>query len=95
MTKSEKCAICRILFDLIQADSIIDSGEMEHYSVLREKYSINREDEVAAAKLLFRSCEHTCCVRFQSEGEFVAGLFEYDRKRWILCSIRSFVNDCS
>ena len=28
MTKAEKSAICRILFDLIQADSIIDSNEI-------------------------------------------------------------------
>lgn len=69
MTKSEKCAICRILFDLIQADSIIDSGEMEHYSVLREKYSINREDEVAAAQITFAEAVNTLAVSDSSLKE--------------------------
>ena len=69
MTKSEKCAICRILFDLIQADSIIDSGEMEHYSVLREKYSINREDEVAAAQITFAEAVNTIAVSDSSLKE--------------------------
>lgn len=69
MTKSEKCAICRILFDLIQADSIIDSGEMEHYSVLRETYSINREDEVAAAQITFAEAVNTLAVSDSSLKE--------------------------
>ena len=51
MTKSEKSAICRILFDLIQADQVIDSGEMEHYSFLRDKYSISREEEIDASQI--------------------------------------------
>ncbi len=53
MTKSEKSAIRRILFDLIQADLIIDKGEMEHYSVLCEKYDIDREDEITASQITF------------------------------------------
>jgi hypothetical protein len=53
MIKSEKSAICRILFDLIQADLIIDSGEMEHYSTLRDKYSINSDDEITASQITF------------------------------------------
>ena len=48
MTRSEKSAMCRILFDLIQADLIIDSGEMEHYSILQDRYGINKDDEIAA-----------------------------------------------
>ena len=69
MTKSEKSAISRILFDLIQADSIIDSGEMEDYSVLREKYSINREDEVAAAQITFAEAVNTLAVSDSSLKE--------------------------
>ena len=59
MTKAEKSAICRILFDLIQADSIIDSGEMKHYSVLRDKYNVNREDEIAATQITFAEAVNT------------------------------------
>lgn len=62
MTKAEKSAICRILFDLIQADSIIDSGEMEHYSVLREKYNVNREDEIAASQITFAEAVNTLAM---------------------------------
>lgn len=53
MKKNEKAAICRILFDLIQADAIIDSGEMEQYSILQEKYNISNDDEVAATQITF------------------------------------------
>ena len=59
MTKNEKSAICRVLFDLIQADSIIDSGEMEKYSVLLEKYAINQEDEIAASQITFADAVNT------------------------------------
>lgn len=53
MTRSEKSAMCRILFDLIQADLIIDSGEMEHYSILQDRYGINKDDEIAASQITF------------------------------------------
>ena len=59
MTKNEKSAICRVLFDLIQADSIIDSGEMERYSVLLEKYAINQEEEIAASQITFANAVNT------------------------------------
>lgn len=53
MTKAEKSAICRILFDLIQADSILDSKEIEHFLHLREKYNIAQEDEITASQITF------------------------------------------
>lgn len=53
MKKEEKAAVVRILFDLIQADAIIDTGEMEQYSVLCEKYNIDKDDEVAASQITF------------------------------------------
>lgn len=40
MKRDEKVAIVRILSDLIKADSIIDSGEMEKYSELKNKYNM-------------------------------------------------------
>lgn len=66
MIKVERSAISRILFDLIQADSIIDSGEMEHYSVLREKYSISRDDEIAASQITFADAVNTLAM---SDGD--------------------------
>ena len=53
MKKEERVAICRVLLDLIKADYIIDSGEMEHYSLLCGKYSINKDDEVSANFITF------------------------------------------
>lgn len=65
MTKTEKSAICRVLFDLIQADQIIDSGEMDHYSILREKYNISREDEITATQTTFAEAVNTLAVSDQ------------------------------
>jgi len=59
MIKVERSAISRILSDLIKADSIIDSGEMEHYAVLREKYGISREDEITASQITFADAVNT------------------------------------
>ena len=42
---------------------------MEHYSVLREKYSINREDEVAAAQITFAEAVNTLAVSDSSLKE--------------------------
>ena len=46
MKKNKKIAIVRILSDLIKADSIIDSGEIDQYMLLRDKYSINDNIEM-------------------------------------------------
>lgn len=51
MKQSERISIMRIFADLILADSIIDSGEMKSYQVLKQKYSISKEDEIAASDL--------------------------------------------
>ena len=53
MKREEKIAIVRILSDLIKADSIINHGEIEHYMLLRDRYSICNDDEIAATKITF------------------------------------------
>lgn len=53
MKKTEKAALFRVLTDLIKADAIIDAGEMEHYAILKRKYSITKEDEIDGLKLTF------------------------------------------
>ena len=53
MKQIERISISRILFDLIKADRIIDSGEMSQYAVLKERYSIHKEDEIAATRMTF------------------------------------------
>lgn len=73
MTKLEKSAICRILFDLIQADLIIDSGEMEHYSVLRDKYGISKDDEIAASQITLSEAVNTLSL---SDIPFIESLLQ-------------------
>lgn len=48
MTLLQRAAITRVLIDLIKADMVIDSREMELYDRLKKKYSIGREDEISA-----------------------------------------------
>ena len=48
MTRQERISIARLFRDLINADSIIAAGEMEYYSSVRERYSLHKEDEMAA-----------------------------------------------
>lgn len=47
----ERAAIARVLIDLIKADKVIDSREMELYSNLKSKFSITRNDEIEAYSL--------------------------------------------
>ncbi|MBQ0016420.1 MAG: hypothetical protein KBT04_05505 [Bacteroidales bacterium] len=51
MKNTERIAITRIISDLIKADSIIDVGEMDMYSRLKEKYGIQNSDERSAMQL--------------------------------------------
>lgn len=46
MKAIERAAITRVLIDLIKADKVIDSREMDLYRELKTKFSITRHDEV-------------------------------------------------
>lgn len=59
MKRDERIAIVRIISDLIKADNIIDYGEVEQYMLLREKYSISNDDEVAATQITFADAVNT------------------------------------
>lgn len=59
MKKEEKIAICRIFTDLIKADNIIDSGEMQQYAMLRERYGLCKEEEIASANITFADAVNT------------------------------------
>lgn len=48
MTASQRAAATRVIIDLIKADKVIDCREIELYDILKKKYSISREDEIAA-----------------------------------------------
>lgn len=49
MRYEERACIVRIALDLIKADGIIDTREIDSLDVLRKKYAITREDEICAA----------------------------------------------
>ena len=51
MRAEERIAICRILTDLIKADLVIDSNEMQEYIKLCESYNIRREEEIKASSI--------------------------------------------
>ncbi len=51
MKAIERAAIARVLIDLIKADKVIDSREMDLYRNLKSQFSINRKDEIEAYTL--------------------------------------------
>ncbi len=51
MTHKERTAIVRILRDLIKADAVIDSDEIQKYTQLRHRYKITRDEEVASVTM--------------------------------------------
>lgn len=48
MRQTERASIIRILTDLIEADGIIDTREIEFLNLMREKYGVKKEDEALA-----------------------------------------------
>lgn len=49
MKQSDRASIFRIVSDLIKADAIIDTREMETLDAIRNRYAIKKEDEVLGA----------------------------------------------
>lgn len=49
MKQTERASIMRVVTDLIEADGIIDSREIDFLSALRQKYAVRKEDEVLSA----------------------------------------------
>ena len=58
MKAIERAAITRILIDLIKADKVIDSREMDLYRELKSKFSIVRRDEIEAYGLTLSKAIH-------------------------------------
>ncbi len=61
MTRQEKIAIARIFADLIKADRIVDTGEMEYWRNICKKYEIDRDIRIAATEVSFADAVHTIC----------------------------------
>lgn len=61
MLKSHKVAIARIFADLIKADRIVDTREMECWRDVCRKYSIDRDVRVEARELSFADALRVIC----------------------------------
>lgn len=61
MTRDERIAIARIFYDLIMADRIVDTGEMEYWDKVCEKYQFTSEIRVAASSVSFSEALKTIC----------------------------------
>ena len=49
MKQTERASIIRIISDLIKADAIIDTREIEFLDCIKKKYSIKKDDEILGA----------------------------------------------
>lgn len=65
----------RIVSDLVKADGIIDTREIDFLEVLREKYSIKKEDEVLAASYTLETAVNTLQESSESFKHDVLGDF--------------------
>lgn len=61
MKQSERAGIVRVFTDLIYADGIIDTREVEQLNSLRGKYGIRKEDEEAATSVTLAEAIGTLC----------------------------------
>ncbi|MDE6290067.1 MAG: hypothetical protein K2M16_00910 [Muribaculaceae bacterium] len=59
MTRQEKTAIARIFADLIKADRIVDTGEMEYWRNVCRKYELDRDIRIAASNMTFADSVNT------------------------------------
>ncbi|MDE7509243.1 MAG: hypothetical protein K2M62_03895, partial [Muribaculaceae bacterium] len=60
-TQAQKAAIARIFADLIKADRIIDTGEMECWTNICLRYDIDRDMRVKARNISFAQAINTIC----------------------------------
>lgn len=59
MKQSERASIFRIVTDLIKADAIIDTREIEKLDSIRERFAIKKEDEVLGSSYTFANAIRT------------------------------------
>ena len=61
MLKGHKTAIARIFADLIKADRIVDTGEMECWRNICNKYAIDRDARIEAREISFADALDVIC----------------------------------
>lgn len=90
MKQTERASIFRIVSDLIKADAIIDTREMEKLDSIREKYAIKKEDEILGSSYTLSKAVHILldspkCL----QHELVATFNEVAMSDCFLCKRRS------
>lgn len=76
MKAIERAAISRILIDLIKADKVIDSREMDLYRDLKSQFSISRQDEIEAYGMPLNRAVHIIKQMDESTTSDLLGTFE-------------------
>lgn len=61
MRATEKIAVARIFADLIKADRIVDTGEMECWRNICHKYAIDRDARIEAREMSFSYALNVIC----------------------------------
>lgn len=61
MRAAEKIAVSRIFADLIKADRIVDTGEMECWRIICNKYAIDRDVRIEAREVSFADALNVIC----------------------------------
>lgn len=61
MMKGHKVAIARIFADLIKADRIVDTGEMECWRNICDKYAIDKDVRIEAREISFAEALNVIC----------------------------------
>lgn len=76
MNKIEKISIARIVSDLIKADSVIDSREMELFGFIKDAYRLNKECLSDARFITFSDAVNNLCCLPDDEKQDLMGLFK-------------------
>ncbi len=76
MKAKERAAISRILIDLIKADKVIDSREINLYRNLKEQFSITQQDEIEAYTIPLNEAVHILKQMDSSTISHLLGIFE-------------------
>lgn len=76
MNKIEKISIARIVSDLIKADSVIDSREMELFGFVKDAYRLNKECLSDARFITFSDAVNNLCCLPDEEKQDLMGLFK-------------------
>ena len=75
MNKIEKISVARVVSDLITADSVIDSREMEIFSLVKEAYHLTEECLCDARHITFSEAVNTLSLMDREDKEALLEVF--------------------